>query len=544
MTSKSGLNFVFDPQSPPQPPPQPPQPCWTLHTQSSSDPRYCSRDSQNSSRTVLGSVPEEQEFMMDDTGSDSDSSEWIWDKELERQGLYRGSYRGFVALYTFTPFTTLIAFILFALLPSIAYPLEGGHKKEHYPPYFPFPLPELLISIAFSSSSHFLRTPVFSLASLATSIPFVIGSQCATRINTIITFISCAVHTALAVFLRVTSFALLMPVVNLDYVLFNPAISTQNPAFRSVWWTALGWSMAEAAIGIVQGYQAIAQYKDVLISVRRTPKRNNSDIGAAANSSKFDADNNVLDHAAHDVPGVCNQIAIGKGKQAAVMTDSPDPTHEPGSYGSRTGPNVKFTVGQAACSLDVAGEREPLLRRHSNVSVVTSSSFASLSLGHSLEHNLAWDNPVEEGIDDEESELQMQVDRDIDQLLAFRSREEIEAMYGMPFIKIPVFISCMHRVNSLLLSIGLSLMLGAAYIHALLPPSDVNLIDSPLVSEAFSPHPIRILTTTVYVLHLLLAVLHTPTLLPKLGVHTVVYVSSMVALGTLFVALAVWGGLS
>jgi hypothetical protein len=174
--------------------------------------------------------------------------------------------------------------------------------------------------------------------------------------------------------------------------------------FHIVWWTALGWSMAEATIGIAQGYQAISLYKDVLVSVHRKPK------ASCPSQCKLD---NVF------TPGQENDS--GKGKQVASSCDALQ-RRELNAYGT-----------QATSSTNVAtsGEREPLLRKGSDLSATTSSSFASLSLHPSS----AWDNPAEQGeVDSEESELQVQVDRDIDHLLAFRRREELEELYGIPFI--------------------------------------------------------------------------------------------------------------
>ena len=40
----------------------------------------------------------------------------------------------------------------------------------------------------------------------------------------------------------------------------------KGDAFKRVWWVALGWAAAEAVVGVKQGYESIALYKDVLIS--------------------------------------------------------------------------------------------------------------------------------------------------------------------------------------------------------------------------------------------------------------------------------------
>jgi hypothetical protein len=47
--------------------------------------------STDSNRILLGCVPEEKEFIMEDAPSDTDSAKWLWDNELERQGLFRGT---------------------------------------------------------------------------------------------------------------------------------------------------------------------------------------------------------------------------------------------------------------------------------------------------------------------------------------------------------------------------------------------------------------------------------------------------------------------
>ena len=181
----------------------------------------------------------------------------------------------------------------------------------------------------------------------------------------------------------------------------NIAVSSKSPVFHIVWWTALGWSIAEATIGTAQGYQAISLYKDVLVSTGRKPKPS-SPIQCTPDSPRQGNDN-------------------GKGKQVASSCD--DPRH---AYGTLSNDHATPSTNVA-----ISREREPLLCKGSNLSVITSSSFASLSLHPSI----AWDNPAEQGdADSEESELQFQLDRDIDHLLAFRRREELEVLYGMPFI--------------------------------------------------------------------------------------------------------------
>jgi hypothetical protein len=249
--------------------------------------------------------------------------------------------------------------------------------------------------------------PIFSVTSLFQSLYSFEGTGYATYITALSTILSSAVHTISALLLRVCSFATLFPIVGNDS---NLAISTRNPMFHIVWWSALGWSIAEATIGTTQGYHAIGLYKEVLVSGRRKSK--------ISHSSQFEADN---------IPSPRQGNENGKGKQVASSCDDvPLPRRELNAYGTLSNDQATFSTNVA-----IPGEREPLLRKGSDLSVITSSSFASLSLHPSI----AWDNPAEQGdVDSEESELQVQVDRDIDHLLAFRKREELEELYGMPFI--------------------------------------------------------------------------------------------------------------
>lgn len=63
-----------------------------------------------------------------------------------------------------------------------------------------------------------------------------------------------------------------------------------------------------------------------------------------------------------------------------------------------------------------------------------------------------------------------------------------------------------------------------------------------MAPEGRSPYTIFVFG--VFLIHLFLTLLYAPILLPKLGVHTVVYLSLIMALGSLFLGLGVWGGVS
>ncbi|KAH6912026.1 hypothetical protein BKA70DRAFT_823569 [Coprinopsis sp. MPI-PUGE-AT-0042] len=137
--------------------------------------------------------------------------------------------------------------------------------------------------------------------------------------------------------------------------------------------------------------------------------------------------------------------------------------------------------------------------------------------------------------------LEMEVEDDLGELVALTKREELEEMYGMPFICIPSFISCLHSIPTF-----------ANAIHSFL----FNIFSSMSPTIVTSPRTIMTTTTTkrapriiLFFLPtlatLLLSVLHsphTPRILPWIRIHTYVVVSLMVNLGVFFAGLGGWGG--
>jgi hypothetical protein len=95
----------------------------------------------------------------------------------------------------------------------------------------------------------------------------------------------------------------------------------------------------------------------------------------------------------------------------------------------------------------------------------------------------------------------------------------------MPSQNIPVFISCLQRVDAQILSLGLTLLVSIAYVST----------DRPLEIRA-------LIFGLVVLLHSLLTVVWAE-LLPRVGIHIVSYASLLVALGTFFGGLALWGAL-
>lgn len=387
----------------------------------------------------------------EDNVSDEDEDDLEW--ELQNNGLYSGSYSRLLLLNAFVPIFAIVIFTVLALLPDLVWPI--AELPSSYPSSFPFPLPEILISSAFFSLAHLLRVPLFSLAAL------ILPSESACLASTFI-------HVLIANGLRLAALVVLQVRHTMDY----PAPTCQDPAFRTVWWLSLNF--AEVLAAIVQGYEQLALYRDVMVPEGR--------------ETEF----------------------LERLKSGSL--DEPDPALE--------------------------NPHSPQRERES----------------------------FETGLEDGEARsVESRIDRGLEKLLVIKMRDELEEVYGVPVIKIPVFISCLQRFNSIFLSIGLTLLLSAAYLRSPLsvPLSDVSdrlssslpvtvqlkgflhsYAGSHMQSYDSSYIPFIITTPLVLLLHASLAALHTPALLPRVGVHTAAYVGVLVSIMTFFAGLAVWRALS
>lgn len=90
--------------------------------------------------------------------------------------------------------------------------------------------------------------------------------------------------------------------------------------------------------------------------------------------------------------------------------------------------------------------------------------------------------------------------------------------------------SVLQRLDSILLSLGLTLVIGFAYLSP--PPWN-------------SKHDINLFPTFVLItsIHAFLGILHTPPLLGKIGIHAAAYIACLVGLGVLFAGIGIWVGL-
>ncbi|KAG6895868.1 hypothetical protein C0992_011942 [Termitomyces sp. T32_za158] len=403
---------------------------------------------------------------------DEEVEEWELDEELEEQG----TYRRLVLLYTLSPLTFAIAFALLAALPYAFYPVTEAWP---YPsvPYLRHPFPELLTSSALFSLSYLLRDPISSL----------ITSIFPASFRILPTVLATSLHTLLHLVLQQSSLVLLSVT---QHAPVKP--TTCNAAFRRVWWLALGWSCAEAIIGISKGYHARALYRDVLVTVRRS---GSEDVTGKSNG----IENRALGYGASS-----SRSKSPRGKGPVISQSASTPGQSTLELFERQLEDDVYD-GQRSQPFgeEEAGEHHPLLPKDAR---------------------------------NQEQAIKLLVEDELDELIAIRAREELEDAYGMPVIRIPVFISCLQRVNDLLLSLGLTLLLAKAYLRSPISRDDPPPDSSNLYLMIGGP--------VVWAVQCYLALLHTPLILPRMGVPAVVYHASLVSLSVFFGGLAAWNGLT
>ncbi|KAG6374113.1 hypothetical protein JVT61DRAFT_4757 [Boletus reticuloceps] len=365
--------------------------------------------------------------------------------ELAEYGLYGGSYKRLLTLYAFVPLSALITFAGLAISPALLWP--HSNLPSPYPPLFPSPLPEILLSSAMFALAHQLRVPLYTLSSLLLR----------PDIASLLTTFS---HVLLVNILRLASLALL----RVRHSMGSLKPTWQDPSFCTVWW--LSFNIAEVLVSLAQGYQQIALYRDVMVPSGR----------------EREFLERLKDGTAPATPSQTNGEPTGwRGSPEQLPEDS---------------------HGDLRQLEDQTGEGSP---RNVNV------------LDRRIQHNF-------------------------DKLLTIKAREELEEVYGVAPIKIPIFVSCLQRFDSIILSIGLTLLLSSAYLRSPLsvPVADSRIIPYPIISQK----PFMVTFPIVLLIHTSLSSLYTPMILPRIGIHTAAYVSVLVSLMCFFAGLAVWGALS
>ena len=247
-----------------------------------------------------------------------------------------------------------------------------------------------------------------------------------------------------------------------------------DPAFTRVWWVAMGWAVADVVVGLVQGYDQLSLYKDVLPPYPSPSLRNSPSVSVR---------------------------------------------HSP----TRTGKQPR----RPSAATTTTAQPRPHSYSHSPPGIVVHSVHPSQEI------------------------LTPDLETQISHLLALKSRAEIEDVYGSPLPNIPLFLMFLQRLDSILLNLGLTLLLSAAYVLSALgvplkttaPAASVVLMregDGLTWAQVEAIAPMFMALVGV---HFALSAIWTAGGLPRIGMHTASYVGLLVSLGCFFAGLGEWGAL-
>ncbi|CCA74532.1 hypothetical protein PIIN_08484 [Serendipita indica DSM 11827] len=295
-----------------------------------------------------------------------------------------------------------------------------------------------------------------------------------------------------------------------------PLPDVWDAAFTQVWWLALGWATMDVAVGIVQGYEQLALYRDAWSHHHHRP------------------------HLRHDSHGPVTD-----------STSSPSPP----PHGKH---RRSSTANERRESTSAVEDAHPALKRPASHIVYTLTPQHVSSADLTATYEGAQEGQEAEPL--QESTIliaaPMDLEAELSHLLVRKQRAELEGVYGSPLPRIPVFLIALQRFDSILLSVGLTLLVSAAYLRAFYLPAttvvdDPNLLKvllSATYQQDWAVDWSKVKDTTVPIIcaavlvHFFLSMLWIEAL-PRIGVHTASYVGLLVSLAVLFAGLGCWGAL-
>jgi len=333
-----------------------------------------------------------------------------------------GTYKNLVLLYTFVPLATLLAFVLLGILPVFAH-RDTSKSPFPYPPYLPFPLPETLTAATLWSLSYLIRDPIYAFCLFLTSWLPISALRYPAAIPMLTSLLSAILQSASTLLLRQLAVPiLLVPFYSTEYHQHGQPHkhhfpTWQDGAFRRIWWIALGWAAAEAVVGIKQGYENVALYKDVLVSVRKSEGRVELSDSMARESHRRQSTGSSKDARADALVGdesiTPTQTDI-QGQRSTLSRNSdsfPRREHSSSISSTLSGPVYDDLHGST-----MSGERQPLL---------------TLNRPTMVEVGSLTRRPTNES---ERLLVENEVERDLDELMRLKTREELDEVYGIPVI--------------------------------------------------------------------------------------------------------------
>ncbi|WVO18543.1 hypothetical protein L204_106262 [Cryptococcus depauperatus] len=386
------------------------------------------------------------------------------EEEFDMDDRIAVTWRYMSRLYLLVPIITLTWFILLVLLVTYAWPPTKKERQEgqQYPhPFLPNPF---LIGIFASCTIQTIRVATYVVVSW-------------TGLNlTVIGYLSRTLHTIIHELLRLSTLPLICP--------------SLISGFHSSYYLGLGWGTAEVTWGIIQGWEQLALYQEVMLpckdeepsatlgKFKDIAKKHLGQDNILSSVEERDEDNNSIDDINRQYDRSISQEEVGE------ETDEDDET------------------------VDIAGEEE-----------------------------------------EDETELE----RKVEILERIRARRELEDVLGLPFPNIPFPFHLLWRLDTLLLNLGLTLILSAFYFNPTPIYHQFHSTDFSIVSDAISvnhksvkpgdgpSHWLWLTWTLVTVAHVGVSLVWK--VVGRVGVGAVTWGGLIVSLGSVFAGLGAWGGL-
>ncbi|WVR00178.1 hypothetical protein IAU59_007320 [Kwoniella sp. CBS 9459] len=401
------------------------------------------------------------------------------------------TWRYMSRLYLLVPIITLVWLALLIMLVTYAWPptrkeREAGQQYPH-----PFLWKPFIIGIFASCTVQTIRVPTWVVVSWARF------SQGMT------TFWSTSIHAVIHELLRMSTLPLIVP--------------SPTSGFHSSYYLGLGWGVAEVTWGIVQGWEQLELYKEVMrpsdssSSFRRRGLRLPSDDEQV----DIEAQTPTTATVANTRKGNGNGTGNGNGK------------------GSKSDPKL-------------------------NLSSVTERSDEDDEV---LEDDEGTDEEgIEEMEEQERIEEEDELERKVEILERMRARRDLEEVLGIPFPNIPFPLHLLWRLDTLLLNLGLTLLLSAFYYnsspiyrHSTYDPSvPLNAESQSLLVQSKRGTGVVVPdiepSKWLWLAWVLVAIVHVLVSLVwkvvgRVGVGAVTWGGLIVALGSVFAGLGAWGGL-
>ncbi|WWD19652.1 hypothetical protein CI109_104114 [Kwoniella shandongensis] len=376
------------------------------------------------------------------------------------------TWRYMSRLYLLVPIITLVWLALLMLLVTYAWPpnkreQEAGQLYPH--PFLPKPF---IIGIFASCTVQTIRVPIWVM------VCWLGFSQSAT------TFLSTAFHSIIHELLRLSTLPLIVP--------------SPTSGFHSSYYLGLGWGAAEVTWGVIQGWEQLALYREIM-----RPSRQPIALDPEAQEPDTEAQ------------------------------EQDAPTRRKGPRSPQNGEDD--------------GKIESML-----------SSVTERSDEEREDEHEALDEEEEEEEEEDRLKDEADLERKVEILERIRARRELEEVIGVAYPNIPFPLHLLWRLDTLLLNLGLTLLLSAFYfnptpIYRHSPYSRSNPFDmishngSANIPDVEPSRWLWLVWGLVVLVHVGVSLVWK--IVGRLGIGAVTWGGLIVALGSVFAGLGSWGGL-